>query len=67
MVKFIKIALAIGNFFEVFIKEGSAFAAGGVFPFGLFGEELVGIFFPVALETGGFGGGGGGGAVLMIT
>ena len=62
----VEVTFAISNFGEVFVEEGSTIGAGGVLPFGLIGEESVGVFFPVALEAGGFGGGGSSGAVLMV-
>lgn len=62
----LKIAIAVGDGFEIFAKECSAFGSGGVGPLVLLGEEFVHIFFPVTLQTGGFGGGGSGGAVLVV-
>ena len=64
--KLFDVAFAIGDFEEIFFEEFSAFGSGGIFPFGLLGEELIGVGFPIALEASGFGGGSGGGAVFVI-
>ena len=62
----LEVAFAVGDVDEVFFEEFGALRRGGVFPFGLFGKEFVGVWFPVVLESGGFGGRSGGGAVLVI-
>ena len=65
-VEFVNVALVVGNFEEIFIKESGAFGDGSVGPFVLFFKKLVSIGLPVALETGGFGGGSSSGAVLVV-
>ena len=62
----IEVAFTFGDIDEVFFEYLSTFSSGGRFPFGLFGEEFIGVGFPVALKPSCFGGGGGSGAVLVI-
>ena len=64
--EFLEVAFAVGAVGEIFVEEGGAFGARGIFPFGLVGKENVGAFLPIALEAGSFGSGSGGGAVLVI-
>lgn len=64
--EFVQIAVAVGDLVKVLLKEGGAFRSGSGGPVVLFGEELVGVFFPVVLEPGGLSGGGGCGAVFVV-
>ena len=66
LAEFLEVAFAFGDFIEIFLEESSTFGAGGRLPFGLGGKELVGIRFPIALDSGGFGGGGGGSAIFVV-
>lgn len=64
--EFVCVAFPFCNFVEIIYELFGTLISIRIEPFFLFFEKMVAVFFPVALETGGFSGGGGGDAVLVI-